>query len=148
MAWNQSEYDRGVNDALAVAAENGNPDQLIDAYKLLTNVGEYEVGFARGVTRHLIDTGAHVKCARFIVGRELRVAIGEFIDGLVDDGKARWALDPEHYAVVGLLEPDGKCLMVVYLEEGDTEESTRFLEMADEAEAVTNVEEYEGEWML
>jgi hypothetical protein len=135
MAWNMPEYNRGVEDALATAARTSIVD-LIFQYTKLGAVGEYRVGWERGIRRYLIDKGEAVRCAEFVLMTEAREPVWRFINALVKDEKARWIPDPHVRGVVGLKSSYSKgndVLMVVWLEDGDFEESLQFCEMLDDA---------------
>lgn len=133
MAWNQAEYDRGVNDALSMGREDTIPN-MIWRYCQMTNVGEYRVGYERGIRRRLIDDGEHVMCAQFTLMTTASQDLWSTVFSLVREGKARWIRDPEHWGVMGLASTEGQrpILMVVYLEDGDFEESMAIMDAIED----------------
>lgn len=134
MAWNKVEYERGVKDALNTAERTSLID-LIFQFTKLDDVGEYRVGWERGIRRILIDRGERSRCADFVLMTTANESLWRFVRRMIDAGKARWVNDPDNWGVVGLQADDQRgldVLMAVYLEDGDFEESVRLLELMDE----------------
>lgn len=132
MPWNKEAYERGARDGIAVMERDGLEVARAEYDRM--RGGEYEVGFCKGVRRVLIDTGKWVECADFLLHTDVQVALRQTIRTGLDNNRVKWVIDPEVHGVVGLFR-ESKCLMVMYLEDGDFEETLELLEWADEFEA-------------
>ena len=136
MAWNQEEFERGVKNGKQ-CAENDGYREAIMQYEVMTNFGEYAAGWCKGVRRVMIDSGKWIECAEFLLDSDVTLPLRQTIkDGLAND-RLRWVIDPEVQYVVGLFNGP-KCLMVMYIEDGDFEESMELLDWADEFEVNLN----------
>lgn len=129
MPWNQVRFDQGARDGISVAEVDGISQAVMEHSRLRGD--EYDMGFAKGVRRVMIDRGKHIECAAFILDTDVEFTLRVKIKTALDADEMRWALDPEVPKVVGLFR-GSDCMMVFYLESADFEESLRLLEWADE----------------
>lgn len=141
MAWNTAQYNRGVADALSTAARTSIVD-LIFQFTKVESTGEYRVGWERGIRRHLIDVGERVRCAEFVLMTTANQSLWRYVMEQVKAETMRWVVDPHSRNAVGLKSSYSRgndVMMVVYLEEGDFEESLRLVELADEWQALQDL---------
>lgn len=129
MPFNRARFDQGARDGISVAQTDGIQQAVLEVARLSGD--EYEMGFCKGIRRVMLDAGKDVDCANFLLETDVKQELRDAIKAGLDSDDVKWVIDPHVHGVVGLFL-DTKCIMVMYLEEGDFEETLSLLEWADE----------------
>ena len=125
MPFNRARFEQGARDGISMAETDGVEAAVQEVDRLRGD--EYEMGFCKGVRRVMMDKGQWVQCAQFLLDTDVMPELRATIKAGLDADDLKWVIDPEVRYVVGLFS-GSKCLMVMYLEDGDFEETLELLE--------------------